>query len=74
MYSIRQDDLYYHNNNSSIYEKGLEKQKKMINLRRKAFICATFMMWGASCFLSFAIGYRYQEDNLCNCSTIGREL
>jgi len=77
MYRIQQDDLYYGNTRRKKEEKDKREKKereKTSSLRRKACVCATFLMWGATCFLSFAIGYRYEEDCLCNCSTVGREL
>ena len=75
MYRIQQDDLYYGNARKKKEEKDKREREKMRSLRKKACVCATLLMWGATCFLSFAIGYRYGDDDcLCNCSTIGREL
>ena len=61
MYSIQQDNLYYEN--------AQKKEKEL----KKLCICGIALMWGATSFLSFAIGYHYKMDD-CNCTTLIDEL
>ena len=38
-----------------------------IHVKYKIWICAATLMWGATCFLSFSIGYHYEYIHY-NCS------
>ena len=67
MYSIQQDNLYYENAQKK------EKELKKLSFQKKLCICGIALMWGATSFLSFAIGYHYKMDD-CNCTTLIDEL
>ena len=65
LYSIHQDNLYYNNRNRD--NRDVFKDEEKISTKCKVYMCAAGLMWGATCFLSFSIGYHY-ESIYCNCS------
>ena len=61
LYSIHQDNLYYADRIRD------REEGNKIHVKYKIWICAATLMWGATCFLSFSIGYHYEYIHY-NCS------